>query len=142
MLRSGLSHGASTVTSTYAVWALVLGAGFIPNLAYCLYLLFRNRNWHLFTEPGWAREVLLGIAMALLWLGGMVTYGIGATVVGKYGTSLGYALSIAAMILSSNSLGLLTGEWKGTSSGTMRLLAAGAAAVLVSVIVLNLGGLF
>lgn len=142
VLRSGLSHGASTVTSTYAVWALVLGAGFIPNLAYCLYLLFRNRNWHLFAESGCAREFFLGIAMALLWLGGMVAYGIGATLVGKYGTSLGYALSIAAMILSSNLLGLLTGEWKGTSCGTRRLLAAGAAVVLASVVVLNLGGLF
>jgi len=140
--RSGLSHGASTVTSTYAVWALVLGAGFIPNLAYCVYLLFRNRNWRLFVEAGRGREILLGIAMALLWLGGMVTYGIGATLVGKYGTSLGYTLLIAAMILSSNSLGLLTGEWKGTSPGTRRLLAAGAAVVLASVVVLNLGGLF
>jgi L-rhamnose-H+ transport protein len=142
VLRSGLAHGASTVTSTYAVWALVLGAGFIPNLAYCLYLLFRNRNWPAFRQAGWARETLLGAAMALLWLGGMVAYGIGATLVGTYGTSLGYALSIAAMILSSNSLGILTGEWKGTSPGTKRLLAVGAAVVLVSVVVLNLGGLF
>ncbi|MFB3922910.1 MAG: L-rhamnose/proton symporter RhaT [Terriglobia bacterium] len=140
--RSGLAHGASTVTSTYAVWALVLGAGFIPNLVYCLYLLVRDRHYRLFAEAGRGREVLLAGAMAVLWLGGMVTYGIGATLVGKYGTSLGYTLLIAAMILASNSLGLLTGEWKGTSSGTRRLLAAGAAVVLVSVVVLNLGGLF
>lgn len=142
VLRSSLERGASQVTSTYAVWALVLGSGFIPNLLYCLYLLSRNRGWSLFGQAGWVREILLGVAMALLWLGGMVGYGIGATLVGTYGTSLGYALLIAAMILSSNLLGLLTGEWKSTSLRTRRLLAVGVAVVLASVVVLNLGGLF
>ena len=43
--------------------------------------------------------------MALLWLGGMLGYGIGATLAGKYGTSVGYVLLAAAIILASNLLG-------------------------------------
>ena len=39
-------------------------------------------------------------------------------------------------------LGVLTGEWKATSSRTRQMLAAAVAVTLVSVIVLNLGGLF
>ena len=134
--------GAAKLIATYASWALVLGAGFIPNLLYCFLLLFRNRTWPLFRKPGGARETGLAVAMALLWLSGMVGYGIGATLVGKYGTSLGYALFITAMILSSNFLGILTGEWKATSQTTRRALAVAVVVILTSVLVLNLGGLF
>jgi L-rhamnose-H+ transport protein len=142
ILDKAVALGAIPVTATYASWALVLGAGFIPNLLYCSLLLFRNGTWSLFLKPGWARETSLGIAMGLLWLSGMVGYGIGATLVGKYGTSLGFALFVTAMILSSNFLGILTEEWKATSSATRRVLTAAVVVILISVLVLNLGGLF
>jgi len=142
ILDKAVALGAIPVTSTYASWALVLGAGFIPNLFYCCLLLSRNGTWPLFLKPGWARETCLAIAMGLLWLSGMVGYGIGATLVGKYGTSLGFTLFITAMILSSNFLGILAGEWKGTSRATRRVLAAAVVVILISVVALNLGGLF
>jgi len=142
LLRRSIEMGANPITATYAVWALVLGAGFIPNLLYCLYLLIRDRTWSLFHQTGWPAEALLGVAMALLWLGGMVGYGIGATLAGKYGTSVGYVLLAASIILASNLLGILTGEWRATSPKTRKLLAAGIALIVGSVIILNLGGLF
>lgn len=142
VIRKSQELGANPVTSTYAVWALVLVAGFIPNLLYCAFLLFTHRTWSLFLASGTARDTLLGIAMALLWLSGIVGYGMGATLVGKYGTSLGFALFNAALILASNALGILAGEWKATSPGTKKQLAAGVAVILVSVVVLNLGGFF
>jgi L-rhamnose-H+ transport protein len=142
ILRRSLELGASPVTATYAVWALVLSAGFVPNFLYCVFLLFRRRTWRLFSQENWPREMGLAVAMALLWVTAIVSYGIGATFVGKYGTSVGFTLYIAATILASNVLGFLTGEWKATSPGTKRLLAAGVAITLLSVVVLNLGGLF
>lgn len=142
ILRQSLDLGAGPITSTYAVWALVLTAGFIPNLLYCAFLLFRRHGWHLFAAAGWPREAILGIAMALLWLVGIVLYGIGATLVGTYGTSVGFALFISAQILISNSLGILAGEWKDTTRETKRLLAAGVVVILGAVVVLSLGGLF
>jgi L-rhamnose-H+ transport protein len=142
VLARAVQMGAKPATSTYASWALVLGAGFIPNLIYCSRLLFRNHTWSLFFQPGWVKETGLAIAMGLLWLSGMVGYGIGATLVGSYGTSLGFALFIAAMILSSNLLGVLSGEWKATSQRTRRVLTGAVVVTLLSVLVLNLGGLF
>jgi L-rhamnose-H+ transport protein len=142
VIARAVQMGAKPLTATYASWALVLGAGFIPNLLYCSRLLFRNHTWSLYFQPGWVKEAGLAIAMALLWLSGMVGYGIGATLVGSYGTSLGYALFVAAMILSSNLLGILSGEWKGTSQRTRGVLAEAVAVILLSVLVLNLGGLF
>lgn len=142
ILQKAVEMGACPAASTYASWALVLGAGFIPNLLYCVLLLFRNGTWPLFLKAGWARETSLAIAMGLLWLSGMVGYGIGATLVGKYGTSLGYALFTAALILCSSFLGILTGEWEATSPGTRRVLTAAVVVILISVLLLNLGGLF
>ena len=142
LIPSSLSLGANTVTATYPVWALVLTAGFIPNLVYCSYLLSRNRTWTRFRLSGSGREAALAIAMALLWLAGIVSYGIGATLAGKYGTSLGFAIFMAVSILASNLLGIWMGEWRGVSRRAMFQLALGVGIVLISVIVLNLGGLF
>jgi L-rhamnose-H+ transport protein len=142
LIRRSTELGATSVTSTYSVWALVLGAGSIPNLLYCVFLLFRNRTWRLFREVGWAKEGMLSLMMALLWLGGILLYGVGATLMGSYGTSVGFVVMCALVLISANTTGILTGEWKSTSSSTKRLLAAGIAVMLLSVVVLNLGGFF
>ena len=80
--------------------------------------------------------------MGLLWLAGIVLYGLGATLVGRYGTSVGFAAFVSAQILASNTLGILSGEWKATSAHTRKLLTAGVAVIVAAVIVLSLGGLF
>lgn len=141
ILDKARQYGASPVTAGYAVWALVFAAGFIPNLLYCSYLLFRNHTWKQFRQ-GAARETALAIVMAAIWITAIFGYGMGAALVGKYGTSIGFTLLMASSILSSNILGLLAGEWKQTSHATRRHLIFGIALILVSVVILNLGGLF
>ena len=142
MLRRSVQLGASPVTATYAAWAVILSGGFLPNLLYPAFLLWRRRTWRSFRQGIWLRELGLGAGMAVLWLTAIVTYGVGATHLGKYGTSIGFALYVAATILASSGLGIATREWQGTSAGTRRFLAAGLGAILVSVLILNLGGLF
>ena len=142
LVGMSVEMGASQSTSAYAVWPLLLGAGAIPNVLYCGYLLTRNKGWGMFAGAGWAREVFLGAAMGVLWLSGIVIYGYGATLVGKYGTSVGFALFVPAQILASNTLGIVAGEWKGTAPLTQRLLYAGVGVIVLSVLILSLGGLF
>jgi L-rhamnose-H+ transport protein len=142
IIRSSVEQGASRLASTYAVWALVLGGGFLPNLIYCTYRLFRNRTLPLFFRAGAVREGFLAIGMGILWVTGILSYGIGATLVGRYGTSIGFMLFIASSILSANLFGMLAGEWKATSPKTRTLLSAALAFILGAVVVLNLGGLF
>ena len=140
--RKSLELGANPVTSTYPVWLLVMMAGFVPQALYCIYLLSRNHNWGLFKQAGAGRETLLGIAMAALWASAIFSYGISATIAGKYGIAVCYTLLVAMTIVASTGVGLLTGEWKGTSGGTRKALFWAMAIVLASVIILNLGGLF
>jgi L-rhamnose-H+ transport protein len=140
--RKSLELGASPLASTYAVWLLVCWSGAIPNILYCCYLLSKNRTWSLFAGTGRRKESLLALAMAVLWVVAIFSYGAGATMIGKYGTSVGYTLLVAMTILASTSVGVLTHEWTGTQPQTRRLLATAMSVVLLSVVVLNAGGLF
>jgi L-rhamnose-H+ transport protein len=142
IIRKSLESGAAPATAGYSVWCLVLGAGFFPNILFCAYLLFRNRTFSTFFQRDWLRETLLSVVMALLWLPGLFLYGWGATLVGVYGTSVGFALFMAMSVLAATVLGIVTGEWASTSYRSRCLLAAGVAVILASVVVLNLGGIF
>lgn len=142
LLRRSVQLGANPAFSTYAVWTIVLAAGFVPNILYCCYLLVRNRTWGLYRSQGWPREAALAAAMAVLWLAGVFGYGSGATFLRSSGTSLGFAVFVSSVVLASNLLGVFTGEWDGTTIKTKRLLTAAVIAVLLSVGVLGLGGLF
>jgi L-rhamnose-H+ transport protein len=137
-----MSLGATPASATYAVWTIVFSAGFLPNLIYCAYLLSRNHSWGLFRHSHSSRNFGLSLAMAALWATGVFGYGIGTTLVGTYGTSLGFTLFMASSILSSNLIGIWAGEWKGTAALTRRLLVAGIVVILISVVVLNLPSLF
>ena len=55
---------------------------------------------------------------------------------------MGFTLFMAMGVVAATVLGILTKEWDSTSAHSKRLLAAGVAVILVSVVVLNLGGLF
>lgn len=80
--------------------------------------------------------------MAALWLAGVFGYGMGTTFLSSSGTSFGFAVFVSSVVLASNLLGVFTGEWDGTTIKMKRLLTAAVIAVLLSVVVLGLGGLF
>jgi L-rhamnose-H+ transport protein len=140
--RRSVALGANPAFSTYAVWLLVLTAGFIPNLLYCSYLLFRNRTWKRYGATGWPKDATMGFTMAILWLGGVLGYGMGTTFFSGAGTSFGFAFLIASTVLVSNLLGLFTGEWDGTTPRTKRLLMNAVVSVVISMVVLGVGGMF
>ena len=133
--------GAKPVFATWAVWLLVLTAGFIPNLLYCGYLLFRNHTWSSFASQGWPKATAMGGVMAILWLGGVLGYGMGSTFFGGSGTSFGFAFLIASTVLVSNLLGLFSGEWTGTTPRTRHLLMSAVFSVVLAMVVLSLGGM-
>jgi L-rhamnose-H+ transport protein len=139
LVQRSLQLGANPASATYCVWALVLSAGFVSNFLYCSFLLSRNRTWSLFAGTGWLRECALSVSMGILWLGGILLYGIGATVAGKYGTSVGFVLFVASVVVAANVAGIFAGEWTSVSPTTKRLLAGGIVSILFSVVILNFG---
>jgi L-rhamnose-H+ transport protein len=129
--------GNSPVAAAYAVWPVALLGGLIPNVAYSVYLLQKNRSWAAFVESGsggmWA--VLMGI----LWVGAISLYGVAAVYLGPLGTSIGWGLLQIFMIMAATISGLLTAEWKNASRSAMILMSAGMAGLISATVLLSMG---
>jgi len=109
----GKAMGLSPFAATNCIWLLMLGAGSIPNIVYCLLLMRKNGTARLLTGPSAARGWLLALIMGLLWGGSIFLYGAAVPKLGDIGPSIGWPLSLAVGLAVANAMGLLLGEWKG-----------------------------
>jgi L-rhamnose-H+ transport protein len=132
--------GAGPIGAASALWSAILFPVFLWNVGYSLLLLRKNRTTYLFREPGTAHYWLLGIVMGIDWMAGMAAYGAGALLLGKMGTSMGWILFVACMIIVANILGAVTGEWKGARPKTLAIMAGGIAILLIAIVVVGTAG--
>jgi len=132
--------GAGPTGTSSATWTVILLPVFLCNFVYSLNLLRKNKTAALFREPGTSHYWLLGILMGIDWMAGMAAYGAGALSLGKLGTSMGWILFVASMIIVANVSGALTGEWKGSSPRTLAIMAAGIATLMAAIVVVGTSG--
>jgi len=138
IIQRAQALGNSPLVSTYPVWALVLMAGFLPNLGYCMYLMVANSTSILLIGHRVGGDFLFSVVMGVAWVAATFTYGAATQFVGRYGTTIGYLMYGAFTILFANVLGWLVGEWRGVMPQTVRSLWVGMALVLSSVGILAL----
>lgn len=136
--RRAVELGASPAMSSMGIWALTVSSGFVANGAYCLWKIGR-RGWSPFVMPGCALYWLGGITMGLLWFGGLIAYGVGGSKLGPAAAVIGWPMLLGASIITSNLLGWLTGEWRGTGCRCRFYLVAGIAVILTSIFVIAQG---
>jgi L-rhamnose-H+ transport protein len=124
--------GATDATATNAVLLLVLLGGSIPNCLYCAYLLSRNGTWHCYRKS-WSYWLII-LLMAGMYSGSTAIWGVSTsvTMLGKMGPSIGWALYIGAIAVSSNVGGFLTGEWNNAGRTATRIMVAGLALIVVA----------
>ena len=132
--KSAVVFGNQSVHAAYAVWPIALAGGLIPNVAYSLWLLAKNRTWSLFrsTPPDLLRSSMMGV----LWMGAFALYGMSATYLGALGTSVGWGLLQIFMIMTATLAGVLTGEWKHAGRSAKVLLGSGIAGLTVAIVLL------
>jgi L-rhamnose-H+ transport protein len=130
--------GNSARASTYPVWAILLAAAFLPSLAYCTYMIRKNRTGAVFLAPGYSTEFLRSLAMAVAWILAMTLYGLSTTYMGRFGTSTGWLLYGSITVLFASVLGWKVGEWANATPQILRIFWAGMGLVLASVGVLGL----
>lgn len=131
--KAAMSYGASPANSINAVWALVFTSCYVLNVAFCLVLMVKNKNFGSFVmAPAW-RYWLLAAIMGTLWAGGVSVYGVGVAYLGAFGAYAGWCLLLIASIVAGNMGGIAVGEWKGcgpkpflTMIGGMLVLAFAA----------------
>ena len=132
---AGVRTGNSRFVSTNCIWLLMLGAGALPNILYCLYLLRRHRSAFNFHAPNMGINWGLSLLMAILWGGSIFVYGAATPLLGDLGPSIGWPLSLAVGILVVNVMGLFLGEWRGAESKTVRLMQYGILTLLAAIFI-------
>jgi len=135
--KEAVRMGTPEVRAGYAVWPIGLAGGFVPNIAYSLYLLFKNRSWGAFRPTG--PDIAWSSLMGVLWMGAFSLYGMAAIYLGSFGTSIGWGLLQIFMILTATLSGVLTGEWKQAPSSAKRLLGLGLSCLTGATVLLALG---
>jgi L-rhamnose-H+ transport protein len=135
--RQAVRLGNPELRAAYAVWPIGLAGGFLPNIAYSLFLLQKNRSWSLFKKA--SPEIFLAVLMGVLWMGAFALYGMSVTYLGSLGTSIGWGLFQIFMIITAMLSGVLTGEWKNTSRSSWTLLGSGFASLIAATALLATG---
>jgi L-rhamnose-H+ transport protein len=123
---AAIAEGAAPASASYAVWALAMLGGMLPNLAYALIHCTRNRAWPVFRMSA-ATDVPLAVLMGCLFMGSTALYGLGAIRLGVLGVSAGWGIMQIMQIVVGNLGGFWTGEWRVAGPGPTRKMLAGVA---------------
>jgi L-rhamnose-H+ transport protein len=128
------SFGYQQFLATNCIWLLMLGAGSIPNMVFCAYLMKKHTSGRLFLGPRpdktWGGSILMG----LLWGGSIFLYGAAAPMLGDIGPSIGWPLSLATALLVANTAGFLLGEWRHAERRAIQRMRGGIAVLIVAVV--------
>lgn len=138
LAHTAKEFGAGEGGAQAFVWMVALAGGFIANGIYTFFLLSRNGTWKKFVVPHSSRGWLLGVGMAALWLGGMISYGRGAHILGQLGTIVGWPIFLASMIIFSSVWGFVSGEWTGASGDAKRFMAGGLVVLAAASVLLGI----
>jgi L-rhamnose-H+ transport protein len=130
--------GASPAWAPDSIWLLVMTAGAVPNLIYCLYLVRKNRTASRFSDAGTGSYWLLATLMAVLWFVGTLLYGVASGKLGSLGPALGWPLFMSLIVILATVLGYFTGEWKHAPGKPVRIMVAGVAVLVIAVIILSI----
>ncbi|MCP4452837.1 MAG: L-rhamnose/proton symporter RhaT [Planctomycetes bacterium] len=137
-----VEKGVPAVRSNIPLLVVILLGGFTTNFIWCVWLSIKNRT---FTDYGKANDggslgMNYGLCMfaGVLWYLQFFFYGMGATQMGDYDFA-SWSLHMAFIIITSNVVGLLTREWKGSSPKTIQVVITGIIVLILSTIVIGLG---
>jgi len=131
LMDSLKAGGASESGAMTAVWAVTLPGGAFVNIVFPLLLLWRNKN---FGTLSFQRDFLLSLTMGLPFLLLVLCMGNGMRMLGPLGASLGFGLYQGVQILSSQGVGVIFGEWRGSPRVPRFLMALGILLTLLGVV--------
>jgi len=134
------SHDTSPRWAGNAVWSILLSCGGVVNLAYCGYLFKKNGSLKEYLCPEFLRNLCLMALASLMWMASFSLYGVGAQMMGKWGTVIGWSVFIALSVSVASIWGVVQGEWAGTSRQTRTLMLLGIAILVLTIFILAYGG--
>jgi L-rhamnose-H+ transport protein len=139
VMKAAQSLGASKDNAVNAMWLVLIPAGGVLNVGYCLLLLRDHKSWDQLVRKATGVDWLNAWVMGILWTGSVIVYGWGANYLDRLGPSLGWSLWNAILIATSFVCGILTHEWDGARGRPLHLLIAGIALLIAGMFVLGMG---
>jgi L-rhamnose-H+ transport protein len=135
LARIAERHGADPLWSNNATWLPLMLGGAIPNLAYCLCLISKNRTGNRFTATGAGGHWFLAAVMALFWFGSTLMYGVSSN---SLGIVVAWPAFMSLIVITATIWGVVTGEWKGSGTKPLGIMYTGLAVLVLSIVVLSL----
>lgn len=132
---------ASVTWKGMPVLVVVLLGGFVVNGFWCLYLNVKNNTLCDYTKkdaPIVANIFFAALAGAI-WCSQFICFKTGEPKMGNI-AYIGWAVLLASAILFGTLLGIVLGEWRGTSSRTRTRLAAGLVLLILSAVIAGYSG--
>jgi L-rhamnose-H+ transport protein len=145
LFGSAMDYGdALPIGASNAVLSLILFGGAIPNCGYCAFLLKKNHSYQNYIEHRQPICWLLVLAMAVLYSASVALWGvaISPSLLGALGSSVGWALFVGMIVMSSTIAGLLAGEWKKSSRNAWTALIGSLACLLASMVLICIGNYY
>ncbi|MBT3202441.1 MAG: hypothetical protein HN350_21285 [Phycisphaerales bacterium] len=124
---------------SWASTALILWGGSVSACGYCVWELTKNKTWGKLKGPGIGKVLMLALVMAILHDAAVLFFGLGWINLGAFGVSVGYASFMSFAIIVGNIHGFRTGEWKGASPQSVKLIIVGITVLVLGVCILATG---
>jgi L-rhamnose-H+ transport protein len=142
LAQAAIDRGTPPAAANNAIWAIVFATNYLLNLAYCVYLGRKRSTFRNFMLRSTGYYWLLAIAMGLLWAGGIVVYGLGASMQGAYGPVFAFPVMLIVSILTGNLTGVLLGEWRGVATQAKRTMQLGVVIMFAAIVILGYSNLW
>jgi len=136
--EAAVKAGAQPCWRGMPIIMVVLWGGFVVEAIWCVQQHLKNKTFgdYLKFSP---RNFVLAALIGVIWVMQFVCTKAGEPLMGdmKY---ISFAVMMASTIFFSTLIGVFTGEWKGTGAKTKGSLALGTLILVVSFVVISLGG--
>lgn len=153
-LSVGAPIGARAVAlGSPALWVglptliIILLGGLMTNAIWCIALLIKNKSYPQFTgasspdnaKPTLAANYALSALAGVTWYFQFFFYTMGAALLGAASDYSSWTLHMAAIVIFATLWAIAFKEWKGTSTRTHTLIAAGLATLILSTLIIGYG---
>lgn len=135
LIQLAQEQGASPQWAGNVVWVLIFSSGGIVNIAYSVFLLVRNKTFGAYRQPGFSKNFVFTMLMAIMWIGSFILYGLGAGQMGQWGTVIGWSIFIALSIAFGTFWGIFQGEWTGTTFRSRRIMFASITVLILAILI-------
>ena len=135
--EAAVAAGAKECWRGMPVVMVVLWGGFAVSAVWCFVQNFKNRTFRDYARPS-LRNLAACAVIGGVWVSQFVCTKAGEPLMGdmKY---ISFAVVMASTIFFSTLIGVVTGEWKGTSVKTKLLLSVGTIVLVASFCVISIG---